>query len=171
VALFQSASRRDLLEQVETDLTAMVDLLDEQPAFREFLLSPDVPAEHKGEMFRKTRPSRLNPPTVNFLALLNRKRRLDHLEEIHLSLIEQVEEHRGILRAEVTTPTELKPELRDRLKVRLESMTGKTIKLECGINPEMLGGIVVVLNNRLVDGSIRRQLNRLRDELMASRVI
>jgi F0F1-type ATP synthase delta subunit len=71
----------------------------------------------------------------------------------------------------VTTPSELKPELRDRLQARLESMTGKTIKLDYEVNAEMLGGIVVVLNNRLADGSIRRQLDRLRDELMASRVV
>lgn len=171
VALYRTADRRELVDRVEADLGATVELLAEEPALREFLLSPEILDEHKEALVSKVLAPKLHAVTLHFLLLLLRKRRFDHIEEIDERLIEEVEEHRGILRARVTTPTELRPDLRERLQSRLESMTGKTIELECGVDPNLIGGVVVLLRNRLVDASVRRELDRLHDDLMAIRVV
>jgi F-type H+-transporting ATPase subunit delta len=171
VALYKTADRRELVDRVETDLAATVELLAKEPALREFLLSPEVLDEHKEALVNKVLAPKVHTITLNFLLLLLKKRRFDHIAGINDSLIEQVEEHRGILRAQVITPTELRQDLRDRLETRLESMTGKTIVLESEVDPDLLGGMVVVLHNQLIDGSVRRELDRLHDELMAIRVV
>lgn len=170
-ALFESAKQQKLLDQVEADLGATVELLEHDPALRDFLLSPQVLDEHKEEMINRVLGSRLSPIVVNFLHLLLKKRRFDHLDEIHASLIEQLDEHRGIIKAGVTTAIELKQELKDKLRARLETTTRKTVRLDCRLDPGILGGIVVVLGDQLLDASVQREVERLRDELMATRVI
>lgn len=170
-ALFETAKARKLLDQVENDLGATVELLRREPALREFLLSPQVLDEHKEEIVNRILGSRLSSLVVDFLHLLLKKRRFDHLDDIHSSLIEQLDDHRGIIKAGVTTATELKPELRDKLRARLETTTRKTVRLECRLDPGILGGIVVVLGDQLLDASVQREIERLRDELLATRVI
>jgi F-type H+-transporting ATPase subunit delta len=170
-ALYASARKRDLLDRVESDLAATAALLDAEPAFRDFLLSPEVLDEHKAEILARTLRSRLAPLSFHFLLLLFKKRRLDHLGAIHDSLVELVEADRGIWRVEVTTAVPMKKEHQEKIKAQLEAVTGKTIKLELDVDPDILGGVVLVLHNRLVDGSLRRSLDRLRDELAAVRVI
>jgi ATP synthase F1 delta subunit len=170
-ALYASAGKRGVVDRVEADLAATAALLDAEPAFRDFLLSPEVLDEHKAEILGRTLRTRLAPLSFHFLLLLFKKRRLDHLAAIHDGLVELVEAERGIWRAGVTTAVPMKKEHQEQLKAKLEAVTGKTIKLELEVDPDILGGVVLVLHNRLVDGSLRRGLDRLRDELAAVRVI
>lgn len=171
VALYASARKRDAVDRVEADLAATTALLAAEPAFRDFLLSPEVLDEHKAEILARTLRSRLAPLSFHFLLLLFKKRRLDHLAAIHAGLVELVEADREIWRAGVTTAVPMKKEHQEKIKAKLEAVTGKTIKLEVEVDPDILGGVVLILHNRLVDGSLRRGLDRLRDELAAVRVI
>ncbi len=170
-ALFEAAKKRERLDQTESDLTAVVELIKREPPLREFLLSPQVLDEHKEEIVKRALAPRLDPLVHHFLLYLLRRRRFDHLDLIHSSLIELLDVHRGIVRAVVTTAIELKPELRERLRSRLERATRKKVELESRVNPAILGGAVVVLHDRLVDGSVQTEVMRLRDNLMAVRVI
>ncbi len=170
-ALYASAKQRGVQDQVEADLTSVVELLKAERAFRDFLLKPDVLDEQKAEIVTRSLGPRVRPLTLHFLQLLLKKRRLDHLEVIQEVMRELIETDRGIVHARVTTAVELKPELREKLKARLEATTRKTIILDLEVDPEIIGGVVVLLHNQLVDGSLRRELDRLRDDLMAVRVI
>lgn len=171
VALFEHASRRGALDRVEADLGATVELFRRERAFRDFMLSPEVLDEHKSEILGRALGSRLSPIALNFLHLLLKKRRFDHLEEIHSSLAEQLDAHRGVLKAGVTTAVELRPELGERLRSRLAALTGKTIEIAYRVDPALIGGVVVVLHDQLIDSSVRRELDRLREELLQVRVI
>ena len=170
-ALHASAKKRGALDRVEADLAATAALLAAEPAFRDFLLSPDVLDEHKDEILVRTLKPRLAPLSFHFLQLLFKKRRLDHLAAIHDGLVELVEAERGIWHAAVTTAVPMKQEHQDKLRAKLEAVTGKTIKLDLNTDPDILGGVVLVMHGKIVDGSVRRALDRLRDELAAVRVI
>ncbi len=170
-ALFELGRRRGVLDRVEADLAATVELFAREPAFREFMHSPEVLDEHKAEILGRVFGSRLSPLVLNFLHLLLKKRRFDHLQEIFKALVDQLDQHRGILKSAVTTAFELDSRLRERLKLRLDALTGKQVQLEFRVDPALIGGIVVVLHDRLLDASVRRELDRLREELLATRVI
>jgi F-type H+-transporting ATPase subunit delta len=159
---------------VAADLKVIAELLKAEPRFRSFMLAPDVVEDYRSAVLRrvleKARPE-ASPVTRNFLDLLLKKARFDHFEEIAESFSLLVEEHRGILRAVVTTATEIDPEMQARLRSRLERMTGKTIQLTHRLDPEIIGGVVVTLAGSMIDGSVKSEIDRLRDELMATRVI
>ena len=173
-SLFNVAAKRQIVDAVAADLKEIAALLKAEPRFRSFMLAPDVVEDKRsavlGRVLEKARPE-ATPVTRNFMDLLLKKARFDHFEEIAESFSVLMEEHRGILRAVVTTATEIDPEMQARLRSRLERMTGKTIQLTHRLDPEILGGVVVTLAGRMIDGCVRSEIDRLRDELMATRVI
>jgi len=77
-----------------------------------------------------------------------------------------VDERLGQIRATVTTAGPLEAEAQERLRQRLEQMTGKTVYLEVQQDPRILGGLVTQIGSQVYDGSLRTQLSRLREELI-----
>jgi F-type H+-transporting ATPase subunit delta len=170
-ALFAVALRRQAVDRVAEDMSSIVELLRREPRLKAFLLSPSVPAESVSALFQSALGPHVAPITGNFLQLLHKKGRFDHFEEITHAFIEQVEDSRGILKAVVTTAAGLDPVAETELKAALERVTGKSIRLESKIDPEVMGGVVVVLKDRLIDGSVRHGIERLREDLAAVAVI
>jgi F-type H+-transporting ATPase subunit delta len=170
-ALFNVATRKQAVDRVAEDLRSMVELLKAEPRLQGFLLSPSVPAESVDALLQTAVSKHVSPISLHFLQLLHRKGRFDHFTEITEAFIEEVETSRGILKAVVTTATRLDSAAESKLRAGLERTTGKEIRLETRIDPDVLGGVVVVLRERLIDGSVRRDLERLREQLATASVI
>ena len=170
-ALFGFATRHQVVDPVADDLRSVARLLKAEERLRAFLLSPSVATESVMELFTNVLGKHIAPVTRNFLQLLHRKGRFDHFDEIADCYIQEVEASRGILKAVVTTAAAIDEGTEDKLRGALERVTGKTIRLESKVDPEVLGGVVVVLGDQLIDGSVRREIERLREELSTATVI
>ncbi|MCJ7577779.1 MAG: ATP synthase F1 subunit delta, partial [candidate division Zixibacteria bacterium] len=81
-----------------------------------------------------------------------------------------VKEDQGILQAHVITARALDPVFGNRLKEELERNTGKRIEMILVIDPQIIGGIIVILGNKIIDKSIRHQLDELKEDMLAIRV-
>jgi F-type H+-transporting ATPase subunit delta len=99
------------------------------------------------------------------------KKRIQHVHLVCGDYREMVEDHLGIARARVTTAVPLRPELADELRARLQHLTGKQVRLESRQDPAILGGVIVVVGGRILDGSLRYRLGEMRDHLLGSRVV
>ncbi|HET8567670.1 MAG TPA: ATP synthase F1 subunit delta [Candidatus Limnocylindria bacterium] len=99
------------------------------------------------------------------LAILVRRDRIALLPGIAAAFGELVDEREGIANARVTTAVELGPKDRDGVVGRLERATGKKIRATFSVDQALLGGARVQLGDRLVDGSVRTQLENLRAQL------
>jgi ATP synthase F1 delta subunit len=170
-ALFAAAVKRDLVDATEADFASVAALIEEDRSLRAFLHSPEVLTEHKVEMLRKVFSERVQPLVYQFLLLLLDKKRFPLVGEIAPALSALADEHRGVVRARVFTAIDLKPELEERLRKALESKTSKQVVLDCETRPELIGGVAVVVGDRLLDGSVSRALDRLREELAHASVI
>lgn len=171
VALFDAALKRDIVDQVDSDLAAVKRLLTENRSLRRFMLSPEVLTEHKVEMLQKALGDRVHKLVVNFLLLLIDKKRFDHIDEIADAVDKLVDAHHGLVRARVMTPVELPAEQQAKLQRSLAALTGKDVVIEPEIDPSLIGGVRVVLGDRMLDGSVSRALDRLHDELAQVSVI
>ena len=78
---------------------------------------------------------------------------------------ERLLELQNIVRAEVTTATELPPDRLGALQEALSAMTGRTVSMTTKVDPELIGGVVTRIGSVVYDGSVRRQLERLRETL------
>jgi len=102
---------------------------------------------------------------LNLFRLLRRKARLALGPSIAEYFQELLDEERGIARARVRTAVALDDAQREAIAQRLASQTGKTIVLDTEVDPSIIGGAIVQIGDQLIDGSTRRRLQRLRQEL------
>ncbi len=103
--------------------------------------------------------------TKNFLLLLVDKGRMNVLPSIAGELRRPIEQSEGIERVEVVVPMALSSTQRDLLKIVIERQTGKKAELEEKVDPAVLGGMVVKIGDTVYDGSVRTQINTIRENL------
>jgi F-type H+-transporting ATPase subunit delta len=98
------------------------------------------------------------------------KRRIEFLREIADEYEKFLEDYKGLIKARVITAVVLDEGFKNRLKDKLENLSGKKIEIIHKIDRSIIGGIIVHLNNQVIDRSIRYQLNTLRHDLMTIKV-
>jgi F-type H+-transporting ATPase subunit delta len=165
VALFNAAVQQDIAEQVQEDLASVDDLMRANPDFRNYLLSPQVLTEDKKRLLVDTLADRSAGLLIKFLLLLVDKKRLEHTSQIAEAYTYLYEQLQGILEAKVVTAVPLDAELEQKTIEKLERETGKTIRLNKTVDPKIIGGMIVVLEDTVVDGSIRHQLDTMKKSL------
>ncbi len=169
-ALFNSALEARIAEEVRDELVGFKDVLSQNPEFSNFLLSPQIITEDKLGIIHSTVGKKASELFVRFLVLLMEKKRFLFIDEIADSYNELYERHAGILKVEVTTATPLDDRMRKKVIAKLEKDTGKKIRIQPVTDPEIIGGMILMMEDKIIDGSIRFQLEKLRRELSAIRV-
>jgi len=123
-----------------------------------------VPREGKEEFIRRTSGD-LSPLVWNLVRLLNQRSRLELLPQIVERFQELLDGQRGIEHVQVLTAVEMSPDERDALRTRLSDMTGKQVEMQAFVEPEILGGLVARMGDRLIDGSTKSKLLALKRQL------
>ena len=162
LALFELASEQKKLEAVGRDLAAVSQALAESDALKALTTSPLVGREEAVRAVAATAAAmKLDPITGNFLGVLARNRRLAQLPAIIRAFNILSARHRGEVTAEVTSAHSLDDDQVDALKQNLRTRMGRDIAVELDVEPAILGGLVVKIGSRMIDGSIRTKLNSL----------
>jgi F-type H+-transporting ATPase subunit delta len=170
-ALFEAARGRDELEQVLEDLKDFVGALVESEELHLFFYGGQIP-EHEKRRAIDALTEGMALSTRNFLKVLSDNGRGEILEEVFRRYDELVTEHLGRVEVEVTTAVELSEEESGRIKERLGSiLEGREVILQTRVNPDLLGGAIFRFGGRMVDGSVRGQLESLREEMLERSVI
>jgi F-type H+-transporting ATPase subunit delta len=169
-ALFSVALSRGMVDIIASELFQLKSFAEKDRRFIDFLEAPQVTTEHKVELIRTLFTTRLSQPLVSFLLLLIEKSRIEFLSEIAGEFEELLEEHRGIIKAKVTTAVGVDDEFKNKLKGRLERLSGKSIDIIHKIDKEIIGGIIVQLQYKIIDRSVRNELNILKHDLLSLKV-
>ena len=170
-ALFEAAREREELEGVLEDLEDFVDALDEVEELRLFFYGGQIPEREKRRAIDAlTEGMKLS--TRNFLKVLSDNGREEILEEVLLRYEELVKEHLDRVEVEVTTAMELSDEELGRIKERLgRILEGREVILQTRVDPDLLGGAVFRFGGRMMDSSVRGQLQSLREEMLERSVV
>ncbi len=109
------------------------------------------------------------PGVRNLAKLLVVKRRVPLGPRVAELFARLADEQEGVIEAEVATAAELTPELRERIERALvQGLGGRSVRLSHRVDPSLLGGIVIRVGDKLVDGSVRTRLRLLRQHLAAA---
>jgi F-type H+-transporting ATPase subunit delta len=169
-ALYEEADQAGVLEAVDEDVLMLRRSLESNRKLSRFFESPVIPQEKKDTIVQELLGDRVEGLTVRFLRLLVQKDR----ETLTKAILEQHQslhdEHRGIVDAEVTVAHPLSDEDREMLVEALEAKTEKDIRLHLDEDPDLIGGVVIRIGDRVFDGSVRNQLNMLRDRFRDTRL-
>ncbi len=165
-ALFNAAVAAKKLDRVEQDFTDLLKLMEEAPALRQYWESPLVPSGRKREQIRVVLGDSVDELTLSFLRLLIDKRREEILDAVDFELRQHVDAARHLVRAEATFALEPTEAERNSLIESLQRRTGENVQLLVHVDPAILGGVVVRLQDTIIDGSVRGTLERVREQLL-----
>jgi F-type H+-transporting ATPase subunit delta len=162
LALFALAEERKALDAVGASLAAVKQALADSADFRALTASPLIGREEAERAVAAAAGAMaLDPLTANFLGVLAKNRRLGRLGAIVRAFDTLAARHRGELTAEVVSARPLDEGQVDTLRKTLRTRFGSDIALDLEVDPAILGGLVVKVGSRRIDGSIRTKLNNL----------
>lgn len=159
------AHRLDALAaQAETQQIAR--LVQESKELREAWDNPSIPVEQKRAVLDGiVQRAGISKPVRNFIAVIIDHGRTRLLEDIAAQLGRELNQRLGFADAEVTSVRELMPQERSAMERDLQRVTGKKIRATYHQNKAILGGVVVRVGSTVYDGSVKGQLERMRQAL------
>ena len=154
------------LEQIETDLAGFAALFDQHPALAKVLLNPAVPVPRKRAAVADllTRAN-FSPILSKLLLLLAERDRLVLLPDLLAAYRDRLLDYRNVVRGEVTTTAPLAPEQVKAIEANLARASGRTVALSAKVDPSIIGGVVTRIGSTIYDGSVTRQLERIKERL------
>jgi F-type H+-transporting ATPase subunit delta len=166
-ALLDVALKESDPEKAERDLTAFVSAMDASAEFKRVLLSPRVPAATRRQAAEIiAQKMGVESPVAKLLALLAERGRLEIYHELLEVYRERLLAHKNIVTGTVTTAAPLATEKVQALERSLSEATGKQVQLEVAVDPAIIGGVVTRIGSTVYDGSIRTQLQRMKQQLI-----
>ncbi len=165
-ALFGAALEREEIEETLENLLDFVNALHENQELKLFFYGEQIPESQKRRAIDGLTEG-MTVSTRNFLKVLLDYGRTEIIEDVVRRYEELVEEHQGKVEVELTTAVELSDEVLDRVRQRLgKVLEGREVLLENHVDPDLVGGAVFTVGGRRIDGSIRGQLQGLREQMM-----
>lgn len=162
-AAFEIALRDNSVEVWRRDLDQAALTLEER-GLEAVLANPAIALDQRldaaGQVF-----GRLSRPVTNLILLLVRRGRIEQLPRVAAEFRRLDDRRNGLTHATATSAAPLGADEIRAITARLEEMTGDRIALETAVDPDLLGGVVVRVGDRLIDGSVRGRLERLRNQL------
>jgi F-type H+-transporting ATPase subunit delta len=166
-ALLELGAERGNTETLREQLDALAELYADSKVFRTSMLNPSVQLEERrGTVRAVAEKLGLDEIVKNFCLLLldnDRFRVLPHIAETFGKL---VDDRSGNVRAKITSATELDDEQLDRIKKALSEVTGKNVVVDKDVDASLIGGVVARVGSRVYDGSVRTQLESLRESIL-----
>lgn len=151
---------------VQVELDEWERMISANEPLLEAFSNPTVAYEQKRSVLEEliTR-TKIRPTTANFLRILLKNQRLAELPQMNAKLLEVLDERTGIVSAEVVSARPVADATKGLLEEKLGQLTGKKPRLSFNTDESLLGGIVTRIGSTIYDGSVRNQLDRLREEL------
>ena len=167
-ALFDvSLQEKADLQKIGKDLSEITEVLQENTELLRAAERSGVPdAARKALIEQIADRMGLTPQVKKLLVMLTQGRRLVLVKDLAEAYRERLFAHQNIVRAEVKSATPLSPEKTRALEESLSKVSGKKVELSVSVDPELLGGIVATIGSTVYDGSVKTQLQRLRQELV-----
>lgn len=165
-ALFDVALAEDDVVDVERQFSAAVDVFTGHADLWRVMTNPAVPVQKKRAVVDRIVPAlALQPVLQKLLAMMASRDRLallpDLLEEYRGRLLV----HQQVVKAEIRTAVPLPADGAARIGERLASLTGRRVVLSATTDPRLIGGVVAQIGSTVYDGSVKRQLEKMRERL------
>ena len=162
IALFELAREQKQLDAVGASLAAVKRALADSDDFRDLTTSPQIGRDAAMRAVAATAGAmELDPITTSFLGVLAQNRRLAQIGAVIRAFGTLAARHRGEITAEVTSAHALDEGQMDAIRDNLRARFGTDIAVDPHVDTAILGGLVVKVGSRMIDGSIRTKLNAL----------
>lgn len=168
-AIFEIARDEKSLDAYDKDLgTVRADVFDIPEAVK-FFQNPLVPAQAKKDLLTRAVGKEVSATVMNFLMLLVDKKRIGVFNEIYDIFTTLKNREQGILVADVTSAFPLTKKQQDALVKKLTTLTGRKIQIRTHKDTAIIGGVILKIGDKRIDGSVAGRLRALRSSMLAQR--
>jgi F-type H+-transporting ATPase subunit delta len=166
-ALLQLATKHSQADSVRDELKGLGEVLQASPTFKALIADPGVSEGVRQTLLSKAfGGGRVSPVMMNFLGLLNSKGRLNLLPELIDAYQDLLDEQRGIIEVDVTVAHRLTPEQLETVRERVSSALKRNAVVHQYVDESIIGGLVLRVQDKLIDASVRNQLEMMRRQLL-----
>lgn len=161
-ALFEYAKENDCMKEWMKEIHFVKKVLTEHPDFHQMMGHPRIERREKIKVLETVFEGRIPEQLLGFLVLTTKKNHFHQLGDIFDHFEKCYRDYYNMGMAKVSTAMELSDTQKKRIYERLlETTTYDTIEMEYQVDASLLGGIVIRMNDRVVDGSVRKKLYTL----------
>ncbi len=162
-----AVSEKADVQRAAEELDGFVDLLRANPALEKVLVNPAIPASRKrAVVVELTSRAGTQGVVAKLLALLAERDRLVLLPDLAAAYHDRLLDYRKVVRAEVTTAVALPPDRTKAIEASLAELTGRAVILSSRVDPSIIGGVVAKVGSTIYDGSVARQLEKMKEKLV-----
>jgi F-type H+-transporting ATPase subunit delta len=166
-ALADVVTKSGEAQEVQKELAAWSEMMQSNEQLLEVFRNPTIPYEQKRKVLNTLiARTRVRPTTANFLQVLLQNQRLAELGEVNKRFAQILDERSGVVSALVTTARPVPQSSQEALRAKLAVMTGKSVRLSFTTDEELIGGIVTRIGSTIYDGSVRNQLQQVKERLV-----
>lgn len=155
--------------QIGDELSRLAAMMQQDSDVRAFLLDPSLSKRQRWEVIRKSFTGKLSELVVNVLGVLNEKGRMALLPDVANAYQVMLDERLKRVRVEMTVAQQLDQQQMQAVQQRVSDALGKTAIIEQKIDDSIIGGMVLRVDDRVMDASVRAQLEAMREQLLAVR--
>lgn len=164
-ALFQSALEKEIIDKVNQDMIFISEVC-KVPETKEFLLSPIIVPSKKTLIFHKMLEGNVEKITLSMIDLMVKNGRESYLPAVARVFIHETLKHKGITESVLTTAVKVDANVKKQMTGLISDVYSTKVKLEEKIDPEIIGGFILRIDDNYIDASIRNKLRKIKKELL-----
>ncbi|MBL0342255.1 MAG: ATP synthase F1 subunit delta [Bacteroidetes bacterium] len=163
-SLLDMGKERNITEQLFNDMTLVAGAIHDNRELGVLFKSPIVNNDKKEAIIMAIFDGKVNEVSIEFMKIINRKKREYYLEDIALSFIDLYKVFKHIQPAFVVTATKMDEKSRNEMLAIVKNSTGSFVDLKEIIDPSIIGGFILRWGDRQIDASVVHKLNALKQD-------
>lgn len=164
-ALFEVAQEDNNLQQIREELDFLKTCLKENQDFEKLLNTPLVNSNEKKEILTNIFKDQFSKEVMNFLYILIDKGRIKYIHDIIREFNTMADISKNIVEGVAITAVPLEEASLLKLQVQLSMASGKNVRLKNEVDREVVGGVLVKIGDKVIDGTLKNRLGHLKQQL------
>lgn len=166
-ALMSLVRERGLnIQDINSQLKAIYESLSNSQELSSFMFNPSISSDDKRDVISKLLDGKVDNILLNFIKILVEKERFGAIEEITNIFDKEVYKINNVKKVRVTSAISLNENLRQRLVEKLSSKLNKQIELSTTVNPDIIAGLVIEIDDNVIDVSLKHKFEEMKMQMI-----
>ncbi len=168
-SLLELATEQKQAEQIGQELQAVRQIVGDNRTFSLYLSDPGISSTERGETLKRVFGGKVSQLLSNFLGVLNEKSRIGSIQQIADAYDDLLGEQLGKIEVDVTVATKLPPDQLEEVRKRVGTALKKDAVVHQYVDESIIGGIILRVQDKLFDASIKTQLKAMKQQLLSAK--
>lgn len=168
-SLLELANEQKQAEPIGTEIAAIKQIVIDNKSFHQYLSDPAISSTERGAAIKRIFGGKVSPLVSNFLGVLNEKGRLGSITEIADSYDQLLADQLGKIEVDVTVASKLSGEQLEEVRKKVSTALKKDAVVHQSVDESIIGGLVLRVQDKLIDASVKTQLKAMREQLLTGK--